>query len=435
MRAMMNRTIQPPIRPLEHFEMIRPEQRILRNGITLNVIEAGTEDVVRIDFVIAGGRIDQEYPLQSLLTNRMLREGTAHLSSTEISEKLDFYGAWLNLVSGVNSCLVTLYSLNKYVEQTLAVVADMLKAPSFPQSELDRVAASSLQQFRVNQDRVEVMATKAFNRAVFGPDHVMSRYAQEADYGRITPDLLRSYYRTHYSSANCTLYASGHVTPEIIRCIEAHLGDEPWGEAPSKPVKRTLDAAHPAEERRLVVPCSPRPQSSVRMGGLMMDRLHPDYMKAKVMVTLLGGYFGSRLMKNIREDKGYTYGVSANLQAYDGATQLIIGMETGNDYVEPAIREVYHEMDRLQQERVGEEELDMARNYLMGDMCRSCEGPFSLSDAWIYIHNLGLGDDYFPQLVEAVRSCQPEEVQRLAQTYLRTENMKEIIAGHIISQP
>jgi predicted Zn-dependent peptidase len=158
-------------------------------------------------------------------------------------------------------------------------------------------------------------------------------------------------------------------------------------------------------------------------------------MKAKVMVTLLGGYFGSRLMKNIREDKGYTYGVSANLQAYDGATQLIIGMETGNDYVEPAIREVYHEMDRLQQERVGEEELDMARNYLMGDMCRSCEGPFSLSDAWIYIHNLGLGDDYFPQLVEAVRSCQPEEVQRLAQTYLRTENMKEIIAGHIISQP
>jgi predicted Zn-dependent peptidase len=432
MKQMIDRTQQPAIRSLEDFSLTKPTRRTLRNGMTLNVIEAGTEDVVRVDFVVGGGLIDQEQPLQALFTNRMLREGTAHFSSAQIAEKLDYYGAWLDLSSSTNRGLVTLYSLNKYFEQTLAVVADMLKAPTFPERELAVVVDTNRQQFKVNSTRVEIMARKAFNKAFFGPAHAFGRYAELSDYEKITPEVLRRYYISHYRSQNCTMYVSGHVTPQIIRSIEEHLGDEPWGETGERPVL-AMRAPLTAAERRIHVPREEGPQSAVKVGGFTIDRLHPDFLKMKVMVTLLGGYFGSRLMSNIREEKGYTYGISAGVATYPGTSLLIIGTEAANEYVEPIIREVYHEIHRLQNETVDEEEMTMVRNYMLGDLCRSYEGPFSLSDAWIYVDTNELKDDYFERTLEAIRGCTAQDMKELAQKYLCAENMKEIVAGKMIN--
>lgn len=428
MKQVIDRTQQPAIRELEDFSLVRPERRTLRNGITLNVIEAGTEEVVRVDFVIGGGQIDQQQPLQALFTNRMLREGSRQFSSAQIAERLDYYGAWLDLSSSINCCFVTLYSLNKYFDQTLAVVADMLKAPTYPERELALVVDNNRQQFKVNNARVEVLARKAFNRAFFGRGHAFGRYAELPDYDRVTADVLREYYRAHYCSDNCTLYVSGRVSPKVIRALERELGDAPWGENHGRPELR-MTAPMTVAERRIHVERPDGLQSAVRMGGFMMDRLHPDYLKAKVMVTLLGGYFGSRMMKNIREDKGYTYGIMAGIVNYPGISLLNIGTETGNEYVEPVIAETYREIDRLQQERVGEEELQMVRNYLLGEVCRSYEGPFSLSEAWIYADTGLLGDDYFDRTLEAIRGCTAGDIQRLAQTWLPKDGMKEVVAG------
>jgi predicted Zn-dependent peptidase len=428
MKQVIDRTIQPAIRELEDFSLVRPERRTLRNGITLNVIEAGTGEVVRVDFVIGGGQIDQQQPLQALFTNRMLREGSRQYTSAQIAEKLDYYGAWLDLSTSINCCFVTLYSLNKYFSQTIAVVADMLKHPTYPERELALVVDNNRQQFLVNNERVEVLARKAFNRAFFGRGHAFGRYAELPDYDRITADVLRAYYRTHYCSDNCTLYISGRVTPQVLRALERELGDAPWGENHGR-LELQMQQPMTVAERRIHVEREDGLQSAVKMGGFVMDRLHPDYLKAKVMVTLLGGYFGSRLMKNIREDKGYTYGIMAGIVNYPGTSLLHIGTEAGNEYVEPVIAETYREIDRLQQERVGEDELQMVRNYLLGEVCRSYEGPFSLSEAWIYADTGQLGDDYFERTVQAIRQCTADDIQRLAQTWLLKEGMKEVVAG------
>jgi predicted Zn-dependent peptidase len=428
MKQQIDRTQQPPIRTLEDFSLVRPERRTLRNGMPLNVIEAGTEDVVRVDFTLEGGQRDQEQPLQALFANRMLREGTRLFSSAQIAEKLDYYGAWLDLSTSPTQSFVTLYSLNKYFEQTLAVVADMLKAPTYPERELAVVVDTNRQQFKVNRERVEIMARKAFNRAFFGPDHPFGRYAELPDYDRITPDVLRRYYLSHYSSANCTMYVSGRVTPAIIRCIEQHLGDEPWGGTCGRS-GAPLPLPQPTAERRIFVPRADGLQSAVKVGGFLMDRLHPDYLKTKVMVTLLGGYFGSRLMSNIREEKGYTYGIGAGVVTYPGHSLLLISTETGNPYVESVIAEIYHEIRRLHEEPVPDEELTMVRNYMLGELCRAYEGPFSLSDAWIYVDTAGFRDDYFDRTLDSIRSCTPKDIQQLAREYLHVEDMKEIVAG------
>ena len=160
-----------------------------------------------------------------------------------------------------------------------------------------------------------------------------------------------------------------------------------------------------------------------------MDRLHPDFLKARVMVTLFGGYFGSRLMSNIREDKGYTYGIGAGIVTYPGVSVLAISTEAANEYAEAVITEVYKEMDLLCNEHVPQTELDMVKNYMLGDWCRSYEGPFSLSDAWIYVETGGLDKEFFVRSIDAIQSITCEEVQALAQKYLCKENLIEVIAG------
>ena len=424
----LDRTLPPLLRPLEAFEILRPERLEMKNGIQLNVIRAGSQEVVRLDLLIGGGQWHQTQALQALFTNRMLREGTPTMTSAQIAEKLDYYGAWLDLSSSVNCGFVTLYSLNKYFPRTLAIIADMLMNPSFPEKELEVVLETNRQQFLVNSSRVEVIARKHFNRSLFGEEHPFGRFAVESDYGRITPEVLREFYRKHYHSGNCTVYVSGKVTPEIIRCIEEHLGNAPWGEI--KEVQ-PLELIEPRKttEKHVFVEKADALQSSLKMGCFMMDRVHPDFLKARVMVTLFGGYFGSRLMSNIREDKGYTYGIGAGIVNCPGSGVLAITTEADNQYIDSIITEVYREMDKMCNDLAPQEELEMVRNYMLGDFCRSYEGPFSLSEAWIYTKTADLDDDFFVRQVDSIRSITAEEIRTLAQRYLCKENLIEVVAG------
>ena len=424
----LDRTLPPLLRPLEAFEILRPECLEMKNGMQLNVIRAGSQEVVRLDLLIGGGQWHQTQALQALFTNRMLREGTPTMTSAQIAEKLDYYGAWLDLSSSVNCGFVTLYSLNKYFPRTLAIIADMLMNPSFPEKELEVVLETNRQQFLVNSSRVEVIARKHFNRSLFGEEHPFGRFAVESDYGRITPEVLREFYRKHYHSGNCTVYVSGKVTPEIIRCIEEHLGNAPWGEI--KEVQ-PLELIEPRQttEKHVFVEKADALQSSLKMGCFMMDRAHPDFLKARVMVTLFGGYFGSRLMSNIREDKGYTYGIGAGIVNCPGSGVLAITTEADNQYIDSIITEVYREMDKMCNDLAPQEELEMVRNYMLGDFCRSYEGPFSLSEAWIYTKTADLDDDFFVRQVDSIRSITAEEIRTLAQRYLCKENLIEVVAG------
>ena len=424
----LDRTLPPLLRPLEAFEILRPERLEMKNGMQLNVIRAGSQEVVRLDLLIGGGQWHQTQALQALFTNRMLREGTSTMTSAQIAEKLDYYGAWLDLSSSVNCGFVTLYSLNKYFPRTLAIIADMLMNPSFPEKELEVVLETNRQQFLVNSSRVEVIARKHFNRSLFGEEHPFGRFAVESDYGRITPEVLREFYRKHYHSGNCTVYVSGKVTPEIIRCIEEHLGNATWGEI--KEVQ-PLELIEPRQttEKHVFVEKADALQSSLKMGCFMMDRVHPDFLKARVMVTLFGGYFGSRLMSNIREDKGYTYGIGAGIVNCPGSGVLAITTEADNQYIDSIITEVYREMDKMCNDLAPQEELEMVRNYMLGDFCRSYEGPFSLSEAWIYTKTADLDDDFFVRQVDSIRSITAEEIRTLAQRYLCKENLIEVVAG------
>lgn len=427
----MDRTIQPEIQPLKNLRILTPGRTVLPNGIPLTVINAGGQEVIRMDILFAGGRWRQSQKLQALFANRMLREGTARYTAAAIAEKLDYYGSWLELSSSAEYAYITVYSLNKYVAETLEVVESMVKEPVFPEKELRTLLDANIQQYMVNASKVDFLAQRSLLSSLYGEQHPCGKIVVEEDYHAITPDVLRDFYERHYHSGNCSIFLSGKVTEEIIQRVTEAFGT-PFGKHWLQSPDNTFPFA-PIPEKRIFTEREDAMQSAVRMGCITIKRDHPDYPRLRVLMTLFGGYFGSRLMSNIREEKGYTYGISAGVVFYPDSGMLVISTETDNRYVEPLIREVYNEIDRLHREPVSAEELTMVRNYMLGEMCRSYESPFSLSDAWIFVATSGVGDDYFSRSLHAVNEVTPAEIQELAHRYLCKETLKEAVAGKKLS--
>lgn len=427
----MNRTIQPEIQTLKNFSILLPVRTTLPNGIPLTIINAGEQDVVRMDILFAGGRWRQSQKLQALFTNRMLREGTTKYTAAVIAEKLDYYGSWLELSTSSDYAYITVYSLNKYLAKTLEVVESMIKEPLFPEKELNTILDTNIQQYLVNTSKVDFLAHRSLLKSLYGEQHPCGKIVVEKDFHAITPEVLREFYKQYYHSGSCSIFLSGKVTDDIIHRVTDAFGT-PFGEHQLKLSDLSFPFAA-VPEKRIFTEREDAMQSAVKMGCTTITREHPDYLKLRVLMTVFGGYFGSRLMSNIREEKGYTYGISAGIMFYPDSGLLIVSTETDNEYVEPLIKEVYHEIDRLHQEPVSIEELTMVRNYMLGEMCRSYESPFSLSDAWIFIATSGLGDDYFSRSLQAVNEVTPAEIQDLAQRYLCKETLKEVIAGKKLS--
>ena len=359
-------------------------------------------------------------------------EGTRRYSAAAIAEKLDYYGAWLELSSSSEYAYITLYSLNKYLPETLDVFESIVKEPLFPEKELGVIIDSNIQQFLVNSSKVDFLAHRTLINAVYGDTHPCGQLVQKEDYHLINPSVLQSFYARYYHSGNCSIYLAGKVSEDAIRRIETLFGSEPFGKDFRKPEKLSYVPVT-SSEKRIFTERADAMQSPVRMGMLSLDRRHPDYLKVRVLVTLFGGYFGSRLMSNIREEKGYTYGISAGIAPYPGQGILVINTETANEFVEPLVREVYHEIDRLQNELASDGELSMVKNYMLGDMCRSYESAFSLADAWIFVQVSGLQDTYFAEALDAVKEVTPQEIRELAGRHLCKEKLKEIVCGKKMS--
>ena len=428
----VNRTHEPAVQELDNINIPLPVRTCMPNGIPLNIIHAGEQDVVRLDLLFKGGSWQQPQKLQALFTNRMLREGSRLYTSADIAEKLDYYGAWLELASSTDHAYITLYSLNKYFAETMEIIASIVKEPLFPERELNTVVETNIQQYLVNSTKVDFIGHRSLLKSLYGESHPCGRFAVENDYRKITPKMLIDFYEKVYHKDNCSVYLSGKVTDDIVHVVEMSLGIDGFGGEENSATSHACPILASAD-KRIFTEYPDAIQSSVKMGNVTITRSHPDYLKLRVLLTLFGGYFGSRLVSNIREEKGYTYGIAAGLLFYPDSGLLVISSETANEFVEPLIHEVYCEIDKLHHELVGKDELSVVKNYMLGEMCRSYESPFSLSDAWMFIQTSGLDDDFFNRSVEAIKSVTPAELKDLACRYLCKEKLKEIIVGKKLS--
>lgn len=422
----IDRNKSPEINQIKKIDILRASETKLKNGIPVYHLNAGTQDLVKIELLFPAGMWQQTAPLVGSAASSMLNEGTSIRSSKEIAEAMDYYGAFLHTEITHDFAVVGIHSLNKHLSNILPVVEELVRDSVFPKNEWDIYLKNKKQSFLVNNNKVSFISRKKFAELLFGNNHPYGHNVSEEDFDRLKREEAYNFYSQSYSAKDALVVAAGNVTDSTLKLIEKHFGTIKFGDgkvsASNSKYPNTCTGQHYIERKDAV-------QSAIRMGKMLFKKSHPDYCAMQVVNTIFGGYFGSRLMANIREDKGYTYGIGSALVSFTHEGYFTISTEVGAEVTNDAIKEIYFELDRLQTEKVSESELSLVRNYMMGTFLRSIDGPFALADRFKGIHFAGLGYEYYDTFMETIRAITPERIMELANKYLKKDEMIELVVG------
>lgn len=425
---MLNRTISPPFKNISKVNVIKAEGTKLPNNILLYKINAGSQELIRLEFIFKSGMYEQTQPLVASSTNSLLECGTKSYSANEISEGIDFYGSFIELNVGQDYASVTTYTLNKYLKETLKFIEEVIKYPVFPQEELNILINNKKQKHAINSQKVGVLARRRFSELVFGDNHPYGIDVKMSDFENINTDTIKQFYSTFYKSTNCTIIASGFLPANLEEILSVFFGTGAWGTQGAAAYKPFIPFSTTTEKKHLVEKADAI-QNAIRIGRPLFNKKHADYFDFQVLNTVLGGYFGSRLMANIREDKGYTYGIGSSLSNLVNGGNFTISTEVGSDVCAAAIGEIYSELKELQTNLIDAQELETVKNYILGQFLRSVDGPFALADKFRAIWEYGLDYDYYDRYFKAVQTVKPERLRDLANQYLKQDDLIECVAG------
>lgn len=424
---MLNRTQAPEFNTINSLKIEHASLEKLDNGIPVYSVNGGTQELVRIDFIFPAGSCFQQKALVSSYALQMLENGTKNYTEEEISENLDFYGSYYSTRSDHEHAYITLFSLNKHLKNSLQYVTDIIKNAIFPEKEFKLLMTNSKQDFIIDSKKVSSLGRRRFFELLYGTTNPFGKIAKETDFDTLKRDELYDFYKQNYQLSNCTILVAGKLPNNLLEIFNDSLGKERFKNLnqihwPELKIQSTSEREHRVEKSDAI-------QNSIRIGRLLFNEKHPDYFKFNIVNTILGGYFGSRLMSNIREDKGYTYGIGSGLVMNNYTGLFMIGTEVGSDVSEDALKEIYKEIEILQNEKVPLEELQTVKNYICGNLLRSIDGPFALADKFLSIWKIGEDYSYFDKKLKAILDCTPDDIQRLAQQYLQKKDLIEVVAG------
>lgn len=406
-----------------HLELKPYEKYTLRNGVDVYAINAGAEEVLQVEWVYYAGNWYEEQNLVAASANFLLRNGTSKKTAYQINDHFEYYGSYLNRSCYNETATVTLHSLTKHIEALLPVVKEILTDSTFPQTELDIYRQNMKQRLNVNLKKADFIAGRLIDAYVYGEQHPYGKFSSFESFDALEQKGIKEFYEQYYLKGKLVMFVAGKLPPNIFALLDQHFGD-----LHHQPLKVDNIPVKTAEEKKYRITNDPNGmQGAIRMAIPFPNRHHPDFLKAQVLNSLLGGFFGSRLMSNIREEKGYTYGIHSYLQNHMQQSAWVITTEAGRDVCEATIVEVYKEMERLRNEPVDEEELSLVRNFMIGSILGDLDGPFHIISRWKNIILNGVPEDYFYRQMETIKTVSAEELQALANKYLVPENFYELV--------
>lgn len=408
------------------FPAISPTPYILPNQVPLFVIDAGSQALCKIEMVFNAGNFFESGALIANATNALMREGTSTKTAGEISELLDYYGAFLETSVYKDKASVILYSLNKHLHKTLPVMMDIIQHAIFPEKELSLYKTNQKQKFLVNQQKVDFVARNHFNAMLF-KDTPYNQFIEARDYDELSQAQLQSFFNDRYVSNGLYIVIAGKINDEVLAQVKEAAGNIDLKPEPNK----KLYVNNISGRQELLIEKKDAMQSAIRIGRRLFNKNHADYFGMQILNTVLGGYFGSRLMSNIREDKGYTYGIGSGIASllHDGF--FYISTEVGVDVTQATLNEIYKEIDLLQQNPIGADELDLVKNYLLGTFLRSVDGPFAMSEKFTAIKDYGLTNEFYKAYVIYIKHAKAADLMLLAQKYLNKNELSQLVVGKI----
>ncbi|MBE6312891.1 MAG: insulinase family protein [Bacteroidales bacterium] len=416
----------PRLRKITCPQFLAFDKVLTSNGTPVYIIKDDNAEVLRIDFLFKAGAFSQEKPLQSSMTLQMLKEGTAKHNSEEIAEQLDYCGALLDVRNMQNCAFVSLTLTNKSFDTLWPLFCEVLSCPAFPEHEFQLMQHTLKQSIRLREERVSYWARRRFYNNLFGNQSSIGHIRTVEDVERVSIDDLKSHFKKYYNLNNCAVVVAGKVTANVIKELESFLNNSERNvfesvKYPFVKCKEYVSRDYIKKEGAV--------QSAVIIGKPAPSFSDEDYDSFEVLNAALGGYFGSRLMTEIREKKGYTYDITSVVQSSREYSTFGISAQTATEYTDSLIADCYAEMQKLIERKMSKSELEKLKKYLHGEMLRNVDGLFSAMGQFEFFLRNGLDASSFRQSWDAVSAATPEEMQRLAQKYFQPSSFCQVVCG------
>lgn len=418
---MLDRTLAPPVQPLEPAVLLSPERYTLA-GVPVFVFKAGEQPVIKVEWVFQAGKTRESAPGAAFLVAQLIKGGTASQTVRDIAEKLAQYGASLAVTPHLDYTSYTLTTLTKFADELIPWVTSLFWEATFPAEEVERQRAKKEQAIKIDLEKTSYQATVELRKAVFGNRHAYGRPLVLEEVQSLTVSELKAHH-TQYHRNGLQVFLSGQVSEEHLRELEQALSQGPEGTVLKEAILTDTQAAS-----QLKIP-KDGVQSTLRVGQPVLPKGHPDYHEYRVTVELLGGYFGARLMQNLREDKGLTYGIYSQIIPLAQANYLSIGADVKKANVELALQEVEKEVRLISSELVGEEELGRVKTQLAGKLLGQMNNPFAHAEIFKGLHFWDLSPSHFQRFFSTIETITPEDILEMARSYLVWEDMHTVVVG------
>ena len=421
----LDRKKNPPIVDAVNFKLnLKPYQKfVLDNGVEVYAVDAGAEEVLQTEWIFSAGNAQEDKNLVAATTNFLLRNGTINKTAFQINEQFDYYGSYINRACYNETATITLHSLTRHIDNLLPKVRELITDSVMPQEELSIYQQNMKQRLKVSLKKSDFVAGRLIDVYLYGEKHPYGKYSSAEDFDALKREELVDFYKKYYQQGKLIIFVAGKLPQNLEQLLNTNFGDLPFANVIEKETAPVLGT-----EKKVRITIDPDgAQGSIRIARPFPNRHHPDFLKAQILNALFGGFFGSRLMSNIREDKGYTYGIHSYLLNHVQQSGWMVSTEAGKDVCEATIEEVYKEMKLLRDEPVKAEELMLVRNYMMGSILGDLDGPFQIIARWKNIILNNLDEKYFYDSIETIKSVSAEELQTLAKKYLQPDDFYELV--------
>ena len=421
---MLDRSVAPAAFPVEKVLFPKPLHYTLANGIEVWVVSAGEQEVFKFELSTKAGAIHSSLAGLAGMTASLMKRGTSSRTAQEIHQDFDFFGAFWDIQASLDHGTLTVYGLSKHFNSLIPIVTEILQEATFPAEEVEKEIEIERQKTKLNWEKTSYSASQKFRAQVF-PNDPYGRFTVAEDFDKLDRQVLINQYKLTWASQKPVIFLSGKISEEQIAYLDQTLGKINYSSS-ELTIPALSTASNPIkirEEKEGSV------QSSIRFGLPAISRKDPDYFHFSVMNTVLGGYFGSRLQKNIREDKGFTYGISSSLAPYPRGGYWVVGTDVNGENVDATLAEIKKEITRLQHELIPQDELEIVQNYLMGSFTGELTQAFDIAEKVRVIQLDGLSPDFYDQFQDSIQNIQAQDIRDMAAKYLNLDLMHEVIVG------
>lgn len=423
----LDRSIEPKIHEIQARERVAPEVRKLENGITLNVFDKPDHELVKLTVLLPGGRAEFGHVLAAA-TARMLKDGCEGMTAEEVAETIDFNGAEISASVADHHCIVSLFVIRRSLEKVLPLFVRLLTTADYPETAVNAYKRNQIAQLQCEMQTPSFHSNRAVRRQVWGEDHPMYVNITAEALSELDSEKLRNCLHSMLVPDEMQAIMAGAADSEAVRMVSDALGSI-HGDATARRIFRPMpEAAAPSADPEFIeVPGSLQYALSAWLPMVGVD--HPDYWPLRLAVHMLGGYFGSRLMLNIREDKGYTYGIGAGAAVRPEGSVILIDCEFDPQYKDGVLKELRAELQRMGSEPADKEEFDRMRLNMAGALATMAETPEGQLGQLAQIKVAQLADDYYQRQWQALQQVTPQQVADVSARYLNPDNLHIVLAG------